>query len=288
MGYLAVASLMWAFSFGLIKRYLPGLDPQSVAFVRLLISLLVFVPFLRWQGLRCSQVVRLMGIGAVQYGLMYAVYIQAYQSLAGHEVALFTIMTPLFVTLLDGWRRGRFRVAYFAAAALGIVGVAVLYSVKRIGDGMLPGILMIQISNLCFAAGQVEYKLMMEREPELARGNGGRHYGFLYLGAVLVTVCFATLSGGLATFRPSPVQGWVLLYLGAVPSALAFFFWNLGARKVNSGVLGVFNNVKIPLGVLAALLVFGERPDGWRLAASMVIIAVGIVVAGRLRQWESR
>jgi len=152
----------------------------------------------------------------------------------------------------------------------------------------LPGILMIQISNLCFAAGQVEYKLMMEREPELARGNGGRHYGFLYLGAVLVTVCFATLSGGLATFRPSPVQGWVLLYLGAVPSALAFFFWNLGARKVNSGVLGVFNNVKIPLGVLAALLVFGERPDGWRLAASMVIIAVGIVVAGRLRQWESR
>ncbi len=279
MGYLALASLLWAFSFGLIGRYLGGLDSQSVAFVRLLVSLLIFAPFLRVRGIAWHQAVRLMLIGAVQYGLMYAVYIQAYQSLAGHEVALFTIMTPLFVTLLDGWRRGRFRLAYFVAAALGIVGVAVLFSLKRIGGGMLPGIVMIQASNLCFAGGQVEYKLMMEREPKLACGNGLRHFGLLYLGAVLVTGLFATASG-LASFRPSPVQWWVLLYLGVVPSAVAFFLWNLGARKVNPGVLGVFNNVKIPLGVLAALIVFGEQPDGWRLTLSILGITLGILVAG--------
>lgn len=279
MGYLALASLMWAFSFGLIGRYLVGLDPQSVAFVRLLVSLVIFGPFLRVRGLAWQQAARLMAIGAVQYGLMYAVYIQAYQSLAGHEVALFTIMTPLFVTLLDGWRRGRFRLAYFAAAALGIVGVAVLFSMKRIGGGMLPGIVMIQVSNLCFAGGQVEYKLMMEREPELAGGNGIRHFGWLYLGAVLVTGAFS-MTSGLTAFRPSPVQWWVLLYLGAVPSAVAFFLWNLGARKVNPGVLGVFNNVKIPLGVLAALVVFGEQPDGWRLTVSILGVAGGILVAG--------
>jgi len=270
---------MWAFSFGLIGRYLGGLDSQSVAVVRLLISLVIAAPFLRVRGVAWQQAVRLMAIGAVQYGLMYAVYIQAYQSLAGHEVALFTIMTPLFVTLLDGWRRGRFRMAYFVAAVLGIVGVAVLFSVKRIGGGMLPGIVMIQVSNLCFAAGQVEYKLMMEREPGLAGGNGMRHFGLLYLGAVLVTGALA-IPGGLAAFRPSSTQWWVLLYLGAVPSAVAFFLWNLGARKVNPGVLGVFNNVKIPLGVLAALIVFGERPDGWRLTVSILGIAGGLVVAG--------
>lgn len=279
MHYLALASLLWAFSFGLIGRYLVGLDSQSVAFVRLLISLAIFAPFLRLRGVRWHQAVRLMLIGAVQYGLMYAVYIRAYQSLAGHEVALFTIMTPLFVTLLDGWRRGRFRVGYFVAAVLGIVGVAVLFSVKRIGEGMLPGIVLIQISNLCFASGQVEYKLMMEREPKLAGGNGMRHFGLLYLGAVLVTGLFAATSG-LAVFRPSPVQWWVLLYLGAVPSAVAFFFWNLGARKVNPGVLGVFNNMKIPLGVLVALFVFGEQPNGWRLTVSILGVTAGILVAG--------
>jgi len=240
---------------------------------------LIFTPLLRLRGLAWQQALRLMLIGAVQYGLMYAVYIQAYQSLAGHEVALFTIMTPLFVTLLDGWRRGRFRVAYFVAAVLGIVGVAVLFSVKGMAGGMLPGIVMIQVSNLCFAAGQVEYKLMMEREPGLAAGNGLRHFGLLYLGAVMVTGVFA-MTSGLSAFRPSPVQWWVLLYLGAVPSAVAFFLWNLGARKVNPGVLGVFNNAKIPLGVLAALVVFGEQPDGWRLTISILGVAGGILVAG--------
>lgn len=287
MVYLALASIMWAFSFGLIGRYLVGLDPQSVAFVRLLVSLVIFAPLLRVRGLAWQQVVRLMAIGAVQYGLMYAVYIQAYQSLAGHEVALFTIMTPLFVTLLDGWRRGRFRVAYFVAAALGIVGVAVLFGLKRIGGGMLPGIVMIQVSNLCFAAGQVEYKLMMEREPGLAGGTGMRHFGLLYLGAVLVAGAFA-MTSGLAAFRPSSTQWWVLLYLGAVPSAVAFFLWNLGARKVNPGVLGVFNNAKIPLGVLAALIVFGERPDGWRLAVSIAGIVGGILVAGGIARVHGR
>jgi len=279
MHYLALASLLWAFSFGLIGRYLTGLDSQSVAFVRLLISLVIFAPFLRLRGVRWQQAVRLMLIGAVQYGVMYAVYIRAYQSLAGHEVALFTIMTPFFVTLLDGWRRGRFQFAYFAAAALGIAGVAVLFSLRRIGGGMLPGIAMIQISNLCFAGGQVEYKLMMEREPELAGGKGMPHFGLLYLGAVLVTGVFAATSG-LAAFRPSSEQWVVLLYLGAIPSAVAFFLWNLGARKVNPGVLGVFNNVKIPLGVLVALFVFGEQPNGWRLTVSILGITAGILVAG--------
>jgi drug/metabolite transporter (DMT)-like permease len=279
MGYLALASLLWALSFGLIGRYLVGLDSQSVAFVRLLISLLVFAPFLRLRGLAWHHMLRLMLIGAVQYGLMYAVYIQAYQSLAGHEVALFTIMTPLFVTFLDGWRRGRFRLSYFVAAALGVAGVAALFSLKPIGQGMLPGIVMIQVANLCFAGGQVEYKLMMEREPTLSGGNGTRHFGLLYLGAVLATGLFAATSG-LASFRPSPVQWWVLLYLGAVPSAVAFFLWNLGARKVNPGILGVFNNVKIPLGVVAALVVFGEQPDGGRLTVSILGVAGGILVAG--------
>jgi drug/metabolite transporter (DMT)-like permease len=38
MLYLFLVSLLWAFSFGLIKGELTGLPPASVAFVRLLIA----------------------------------------------------------------------------------------------------------------------------------------------------------------------------------------------------------------------------------------------------------
>jgi len=281
MGYLAAASIMWAFSFGLIGRHLGGLDSQSVAFVRLLISLVVFAPFMRRQGLAWRDMLRLMVIGAVQFGLMYAVYIQAFQSLRGHEVALFTIMTPLFVTLLDDWRRGRFQRAYFLAAVLAVAGGAVLTGFQRVDGGMVPGILLIQVSNLCFAAGQVEYKRFTEREAPVAAG-GWHHFGFLYLGAVMVTGVFAGLSG-LASFRPAPEQWWVLLYLGVVPSALGFYLWNAGARRVNAGTLAVFNNVKIPLAVAVSLLFFKEAAEWHRLAGGVTGIAAGFAVAGWCR-----
>ena len=38
MAYLLVATLIWAFSFGLIKVYLTGLDPLQVAGGRLLLA----------------------------------------------------------------------------------------------------------------------------------------------------------------------------------------------------------------------------------------------------------
>ncbi|MBT7310323.1 EamA family transporter, partial [bacterium] len=46
MIYLIIASLIWAFSFGLIKTQLASLDPIAVSSVRLLLAVLVFTPFI--------------------------------------------------------------------------------------------------------------------------------------------------------------------------------------------------------------------------------------------------
>jgi len=281
MIYLAVVSLMWAFSFGLIGRFLTGLDPQCVAFVRLIISLAVFAPWMRGHGLAARDVLRLMIIGAVQYGFMYASYIQSFRFLAGHEVALFTITTPVFVTLLDDARRGRFQRAYFTAAALAVAGGAVMTGFRRVEGGVWPGILLIQISNLCFAAGQVEYKVFCEQAFPGTRDTGVSHFGFLYLGAALATGLPALVR--LPGFDPSPSQWMALLYLGVVPSAIGFFFWNYGARRVNAGMLAVFNNVKIPLAIAVSLVFFKERAEWWRLAIGVGGIAAGFAAAAGLR-----
>ncbi|MFC1851208.1 EamA family transporter [candidate division CSSED10-310 bacterium] len=47
MVYLIIVSLVWAFSFGLIKGNLTDLDSNFVAFARLLISFIIFLPWLR-------------------------------------------------------------------------------------------------------------------------------------------------------------------------------------------------------------------------------------------------
>jgi len=85
MLYLLFVSLLWAFSFGLIKGNLAGVDPVFVAFARILIALLVFLPFARLRGVTRRQGLQLLGIGAVQYGLMYIFYNAAFAYLQAYE-----------------------------------------------------------------------------------------------------------------------------------------------------------------------------------------------------------
>ena len=106
MWQLALVSLLWALSFGLVAQ-LKGLDPAFVAALRTLLAALVFLPFLRARGLGARRALGLMAVGGLQFGLMYVAYIQSYRWLGPAEVALFTIFTPLYVALLGRATTGR-------------------------------------------------------------------------------------------------------------------------------------------------------------------------------------
>ena len=84
MFLLLIVSLVWAFSFGLIKDQLTGLDSNFVAFSRMVLSLIVFIPFARTKRISFSYAGQLILLGAVQFGLMYVAYIFAYQYLNGY------------------------------------------------------------------------------------------------------------------------------------------------------------------------------------------------------------
>ena len=100
MLYLIFVSLVWAFSFGLIKDRLAGLDSSYIAAVRLGLATLVFLPFVRVRWLSFRNSVLLFALGAVQFGVMYLAYNESFHHLQAHEVALFSLTTPVFVTLI--------------------------------------------------------------------------------------------------------------------------------------------------------------------------------------------
>ena len=80
MWLLLLVSIIWAFSFGLIKR-LTGFDGAFISAARLGLALLVFLPFLRLRGLATRTAFALAGIGAVQFGLMYLAYNESFRYL---------------------------------------------------------------------------------------------------------------------------------------------------------------------------------------------------------------
>jgi drug/metabolite transporter (DMT)-like permease len=284
MRLLLLVSLCWGFSFGLIGNRLAGVPPALVALVRLALSLGVFLPFARrlaWRTGLC-----LAGVGAVQFGAMYLAYITSFGYLKSHEVALFTVFTPIYVALLDDARRRRFAPANLAAAALATAGAAIVSWQGLATPAPLIGFALVQVSNACFAFGQVAYRGMMARLPDY---GDVQVFAWLYAGAVVVV-----LPAGLHRLQAGPVsitpnQWAVLAYLGLIASGVCFFLWNTGARRVGGGVLAALNNAKIPLAVAVSLAIFGEQAQPLRLLTGGAAIAAAVLLAaGSLNGTKTR
>jgi drug/metabolite transporter (DMT)-like permease len=271
---LIVVSLLWAFSFGLIKRYLTGVDSTLVAAARLGLALLVLLPFLRVRGISVRLGLTLAAIGAVQFGLMYLAYIESFRYLRAYEAALFTITTPIFVTLLADALDRRLRPRALIAALLAVVGTAFV-SVRSSDLSLtLAGLALVQASNAAFAIGQVWYRRVRARH---SAPRDRDVFAIVYAGAFTIAAA-AALATGTSVSLTAP-QAWTLLYLGVLASGLGFFLWNVGATRVSAGTLAVMNNAKVPLAVAVSLLVFGEQTNLLRLSASLGLLVLAVLLA---------
>jgi len=268
--YLILVSIVWAFSFPLIKGHLTGLDPNFVSLARMLLSLLVFLPFLRLRGLNPLVGVKLAFTGAVQFGLMYIAYITSFQFLPAHTIVLLTTTTPLFVTLFNDLSSRKFNGLFFLAASMAFLGGAVIKYPDQPLRASLMGIVLVQISNIAFAFGQLYYRQLSTKSPSWSDRSV---FGLLYLGAVLITALFSMFTTPFSRLQVTAPQGLVLVYLGIIASGVCFFLWNKGARFVNEGMLAIMNNLKIPLGIIASLILLGEHTDYVRL-----VIGFGLMV----------
>lgn len=267
MNYLVGVTLLWAFSFSLIGVYLAGqVDPYFAVLLRVSLALLVFLPFMR--RLTWQLTVKLSALGAVQLGLMYLFYYQSFLLLSVPEVLIFTIFTPVYITLLYDALQRRFRYRFLLAAIVAVLGAAVMRYQGLTQDYWL-GFIVVQAANLCFALGQVGYKYLLEKQP-LAMGQH-QVFGWFYLGALFIAVPAWLLLGG--TQYPNTATQWsVLFWLGLVASGGGYFWWNKGATRVSSGTLAVMNNMLIPAGLLVNILIWNREENITTLLAGSLLL----------------
>jgi carboxylate/amino acid/amine transporter len=275
MWLLLIVSIAWGFSFGLIKGNLTGVDSNFVAFARMAFSLLVFLPFIKFKKIEKKLFWKLFLAGVFQFGLMYIAYIASFKYLKSYEVALFTIFTPLYVTLIDDSLNKKINALYLITASLAILGTWVIEKGEILSSGVITGFLLVQVSNLTFAFGQLYYRKLMQTQQTLKDKDV---FGVLYLGAAAVTALATLIFTPLPTLTLTGKQIWTLVYLGIFASGICFFLWNMGARKVNAGALAIFNDLKIPMAVTISLLVFGEQTNTVNLILGGLIVVASLVI----------
>ena len=167
MIYLAMVSLLWAFSFGLIGSALSGVDSFFVATVRLGCATLLFLPFLRTKEVVRIDRLRLILIGAVQFGVMYACYMRAFQYLPSHLVAIFSVLTPVYVVILSTtFAKGPFPPAT-CLPPCSPCSVPQLSRQRPFPRGdFWVGFGLMQAAGIAFAYGQVAYRDWKRNNPQ--------------------------------------------------------------------------------------------------------------------------
>ena len=273
MIYLWIVSFIWAFSFGLIKGNLTGLDSNLVSLIRMMISLFVFLPFFKKTTVKIS--IRFFLIGMVQFGLMYLSYIYSFQFLKAYQVALFTIFTPVYVILISDILDKKWHSINAIKAIVAVVGTSIIVFQKGDYSQILLGFAIVQISNISFATGQVLYKQEMQKNPKMKDRN---IMPLLYTGAVVITFTFSIFTVDFTSISLIPKQIITLLYLGTISSGVCFFLWNYGAKLTKISSLSVMNNLKIPLAVLLSLLFWKEQTDLLHLSIGTSIILFALLL----------
>jgi DME family drug/metabolite transporter len=285
LALVTLAALTWA-TIGVAVAALYGLaatNPFSVGLLRLLVAAPALLLLSRvmvgpgfWRVRRAHLApMALIGAAFAGYQLCYFAAIP----LIGVSAAVMVNIcsAPVFTALLAGvFLRERLGWATGAALAGSIAGTALLVggAPEAAGPDLWAGAALALGAGLC-------YSLLA-----LAGRAVAPHYHPLQpitvaftLGALLLLP--PALAGGLALSYPP--AGWALIvYLGLVPTALAYALYLRGLRTVPATVAAIITLLE-PLGSTAlAVLLLGERLTPWGVAGAALLLAS----MGLLYRWQ--
>jgi len=256
LAYLIAISILWSFSFGIIKYGLAGIDSSFISFARNVIALTFFSSVTIYNIKKFSFDLKLAGIGALQFGLMYIFYIESYQYLPAYLIATFTITTPIYVVLASKYLNGNSlnRNGIYAILLVIIGSYLMRFNSLNLKDYML-GFVLIQCANIFFATGQILFKKWNDKNKDK---DIVHNFSQLFFGATLITSIFYFLgSSESAILTQSNLFS--LLFLGIISSGIGFLMWNIGATKVSAEKLAIMNNAVIPIAIFNSYLIFGEE-----------------------------
>jgi len=266
--YLILVSILWSFSFGIIKYGLGDVNPILLSFLRNLIAFVFFAFLTIYNYKKFVFDIKLIAIGGVQFGLMYIFYISSYQFLPAYLIATFTITTPIFIMIFSKIINHKpFTLNGIYSVLFVITGSYLIrLTVVNPFDYWI-GFILIQFANLFFAVGQLLFKEWKSKNKQTDVIN---NFSQLFFGAVIITFIFNSFySNSFETINSHHIP-W-LLFLGLISTGLGFLVWNLGSVKVSNERLAVMNNIVIPIAIINSFLFFQEEINFMTFFPAMIL-----------------
>ncbi len=264
------------------------IGPASLAFLRYAIAVLCLVPFVLVTA-RTRFVPRdllaVMGLGIVQFGILIALLNLGLQFISSTRAALlfstFPLMTMVMAALLG---RERLSAMKTVGVTLTVIGVGIALGERLMTDNATNewiGALLVLAAALCGAVCSVLYRPYLSRYPTLPVGAW----------AMLASVVF--LSGpagveGLFTHCPAlKLQGWMAVLFIGLSSGIGYVLWLWALKHTTPTRVTVFLSLSpITASLLGALILRETFTFG--ILVGLVGVVSGLWLATRTPSFGTR
>jgi drug/metabolite transporter (DMT)-like permease len=276
---VVITVVAWASAFVAIRAVHAHFDAGPLALGRLAagaialtIALLATRTWVRPTGREWAQVI---GCGVVWFGLYNVTLNAAEQRLDAGTSAMLVNVGPILIAILAGlFLSEGFPRSLLIGAGVAFCGVLLIGFAGRGDSAADPlGVALCLVSAAAWAIGVTLQKPALRRLPALQLTQMACTVG------MITTLPF---TGGLVDDLRSAPAGSIagVVYLGLVPTALAFGTWAYALANMNAGRLGVTTYVVPPLTVLLAWPILSETPHLLALAGGAVAL-LGVALARR-------
>jgi len=274
---IVVTVLAWASAFIVIRGVGEHFGGGSLALGRLAVGAVLLSLVLighAWVRPTGREWVQIIGYGVVWFGFYNVALNIAEQTLDAGTTAMIVNIGPILIALGAGIFLREGIPKWLAIGAAISFGGVVLIGIGTGGariDGA--GIAWALAAAVAYAAGVLLQKPTLRRLPN-------RQVTFLGC-AVGLLACLPFTGSLIGDLQSAPLESILgVIYLGAVPTALAFSTWAYALSRMPAGQLGVSTYLVPPLAILLGLIVFSEVPVPLAIAGG-VLCLVGVAVSRR-------
>jgi len=270
----AVTLVMWASAFVVIRHVAHDISPGSLGSGRLLVAALVVLPLVLRRGWMAPtrREWTLLALGGVGWFGVYNLALNAGERHVDAGTAAMIIQigpvivallaVPLFGERLHGWLLG--------GMVVGFAGVAVIARGSSTdADASLVGVLLVLVAAAMYAVGVLTQKVLLRRLPSVQVV----FVSFL-MGAVICLPFSGDLPGIVAD---GGAELWWIIYLGVLPTAVAFTTWAYALTHTDAGALSLTTFLVPGIATLIAWLTIDEVPPSLTFVGGALAI-VGVLM----------
>jgi drug/metabolite transporter (DMT)-like permease len=273
---VVITVLAWASAFVVIRSSAPAFDPGALTELRLLVGVVALGAGLlvgrRWVAPTGREWLLLAVCGVCWFGIYNVALSWAEKTVDAGTTAMLVNIGPILIALFAGLLLGEGFPRWLVIGALVAFSGAVLVGAATADTDHadLFGAALCVVAAVTYAIGVLAQKPVLRRLPALQ---------VTFLACAIGAVCCLPFTPQLLTdlaAAPAPATLGVL-YLGVVPTALAFSTWAYALARMDAGRLGVTTYLVPPITIALSGLLLGEVPPVLALVGGAVcLVGVGL------------